>query len=240
MAAFSAAIDLGYQYLETDVRLTADGVLMAFHDPTLDPTTDGAGAIRDLPYSRVRAARIAGTEPIPLLEDILGSWPKVRINIDAKADETVGPLAAAIRRTAAVDRVCVASFSDTRLARIRRILGPRLCTALGPRELAVLRAVSLLGAAPRHAFEPLRPAAGCAQVPTAVKGLPVVDHRFLRAAHARGWQVHVWTINDTARMRRLLELGVDGIITDATRQLRDVLAGRGQWAARTEGRRSGG
>src|SRR3954452_7551360 len=81
MAAFAAAVALGYRYVETDVHATADGVLLAFHDHTLDRVTDMTGTIADLPYETVRRARI-GTEPIPLLEDVLGTWPQLRIHID--------------------------------------------------------------------------------------------------------------------------------------------------------------
>src|SRR5436190_14890149 len=92
LPAFQRAVDLGYRYLETDVHATADGVLVAFHDRTLDRVTDRGGAIARLPYHQVRAARIAGVEPIPLLEDILGSWPHARVNIDIKDEPALAPL----------------------------------------------------------------------------------------------------------------------------------------------------
>ncbi len=224
MRAFEHAVGLGYRYLETDVQATADGVPVVFHDHALDRVTDRTGDISQLPWSEVQKARVAGTEPIPLLEDLLGAWPEMRVNIEPKRDESVGPLVDVIRRTAAIDRVCLGAFSDRRLARLRAELGPRLCTSLGPRGLFRLRLASF-GAAAGHL-----PAA-CAQVPTRYRGVRVIDPCFVRAAHRRGIAVHVWTIDDADEMHRLLDLGVDGLMTDRPTVLRRVLEERGEWVA---------
>jgi glycerophosphoryl diester phosphodiesterase len=230
LPAFAAAVALGYRYLETDVHVTSDGKLVAFHDPSLDRVTDQHGRIADLPWSQVSRARVAppvGTAatdaPIPLLEDLLGTWPDVRVNIDPKHDSAVGPLVDVIRRTDAWDRVCVGAFSDRRLARFRRLTANRVCTGLGPAGIARLRLASLH--APVGSF-----AAGCAQVPTHAGGRTLVDARFVAAAHARRMQVHVWTIDDSIEMQRLLDLGVDGIMTDRPAVLKELLVARGQWA----------
>ena len=225
MPAFEAAVALGYRYLETDVHVTADGVLLAFHDDHLDRVTDRAGAISDLPWSEVREARVDGREPIPLLEDVLGNWPAVRVNIDPKHDSCVEALIDVLQRTNSIDRVCIGSFSDRRIATLRGRLGTRLCTSLGPRGMARLRASSFH--LPLGMF-----AAGCAQVPTTVKGRTLVDERLVEAAHRHGLQVHVWTIDDPVEMQRLLDLGVDGLMTDRPAALRDVLIDRGEWVSR--------
>jgi glycerophosphoryl diester phosphodiesterase len=222
MSAFEAAIDMGYRYIETDVHATADGVLVAVHDDTLDRVTDRSGVIGDLPWSEVRKARVQGSEPVPLLEDLLGLWPDVRVNIDPKHDAAVEPLVEAIRRTNAVDRVCIGAFSDRRLARIRAQLGPRLCTSMGPRQVARLLAVA-------RGLPGGRFTSACIQVPVRRGPVPVVTERFLEAAHARGLPVHVWTINDPDEMRQLLDLGVDGIMTDAPDVLKQVLDERSIW-----------
>ncbi len=222
MAAFGAAVALGYRFVETDVHATADGVLVAFHDDSLDRVTDRSGRIADLPWSVVRQAQLAGGEGVPLLEDLLGAWPELRVNIDPKADASVEPLAAVLERTGSVDRVCVGSFSDRRLARLRRRLGPRLCTSMGPLATVGLRVASLgvpVGRLP----------AACAQVPVRRGPVPVVDRRFVAAAHRRGLQVHVWTVDDRTEMERLLDLGVDGLMTDRPVLLKDVLTARGAW-----------
>jgi len=225
MPAFEAAVALGYRYLETDVHLTADGVLCAFHDDRLDRVTDRTGAIADLPWSEVREARVDGREPIPLLEDLLGTWPDVRVNIDPKHDSAVDALAEVLTRTASVERVCIGAFSDRRLARLQALLGPRLCTSLGPAAIARLRVASV---GPGRSRMP----GACVQVPPSYRGAPIVDARFLRAAHRRELPVHVWTIDDPTEMRRLLDLGVDGIMTDRPAVLKDVLVERGQWFPR--------
>ncbi|QEV16971.1 glycerophosphodiester phosphodiesterase [Streptomyces alboniger] len=222
-AAFRRAVGLGYRYIETDVHATADGRLVAFHDATLDRVTDAAGRIADLPWSEVRHARVAGSEPVPLFEELLETFPEVRWNVDVKAESALLPLLDLIRRTGSWDRICVGSFSEARVARAQRIAGPRLATSLGTRGVAALRLWSYgVPAAPR-------PSAVCAQVPETHGGIRVVDHRFVRAAHARGLQVHVWTVNDAERMAALLDLGVDGVVSDHIETLREVLTDRGSW-----------
>jgi glycerophosphoryl diester phosphodiesterase len=223
MPAFEGAVALGYRYLETDVHLTSDGVLCAFHDDRLDRVTDRVGTIAELPWSEVSQARVDGREPIPLLEDLLGTWPEVRVNIDPKHDDAVDALAAVLRRTHAVERVCIGAFSDRRLGRLRALLGPRLCTSLGPAGVARLRAASF--GAPSG-----RLPAQCVQVPPSTRGVALVDRRFVDAAHRRDLKVHVWTIDDPAEMARLLDLGVDGIMTDRPAVLKQVLVERDQWA----------
>ena len=109
--AFEHAVGLGYSYLETDVQATLDGVLIAFHDRTLARVTGRPGRIARMNHRDVATALIDGTEPIPLLEDLLGAWPDVRFNVDLKDAPAIGPLAAVLRRTGAWDRVCVTSFS---------------------------------------------------------------------------------------------------------------------------------
>ena len=222
MRAFAAAVGLGYRYVETDVHATADGVLVAFHDAALDRVTDAAGAIGVQTWEQVRRARVAG-EPIPLLEDLLGAWPQLHVNVDPKADAAIAPLVDVLSRTAAFDRVCVGAFSDARLARFRRLTGGRVCTALGPNEVRRLRIASW-AALPAGRF-----AGACAQVPVRRGRVRLVDRRFVRGAHRAGLQVHVWTVNTRAAMESLLDLGVDGIMTDYPALLKDVLLARGLW-----------
>jgi glycerophosphoryl diester phosphodiesterase len=222
MAAFEHAVSLGYRYLETDVHATADGVLVAFHDDDLDRVTDRGGRIGDLPWAEVERARVAGSHAIPLLEDLLGTWPDARVNIDPKHDAGVGPLVEVLRRTNAVARVCIGAFSDRRLARVRRQLGPDLCTSLGPGGIARLKMAG-------RRLPTGRLPAACAQVPVRTRGVTVLDARLVAEAHRRGLQVHVWTIDDPQEMTRLLDLGVDGIMTDRPAVLKQVLQERGEW-----------
>ncbi len=225
MAAFSRAVELGYRYLETDVHATADGELLAFHDASLDRVTDRAGRVTGLPWSEVSRARIGGVEPIPRLADLLGAWPDVRLNIDVKERSAIGPLVRELARTGAVDRVCVASFSGRRLAAVRAAVGPRLCTSMATGAVVRLRVAALHPLTYRLA--PGR--VPCAQVPNRVGPLRVVTAGLVAAAHAHGQRVHVWTVDDRAEMHRLLDLGVDGLMTDQLVTLRDVLRSRGHW-----------
>ncbi|MCU1541388.1 MAG: glycerophosphodiester phosphodiesterase, partial [Arthrobacter sp.] len=122
MAAFGAAVDLGFRHLETDVHTTADGVLLLFHDEALDRVTDGRGRISELPSATVARARIGGAEPIPLLEELIAKYPDVRLNLDVKDWNSVATLAAAIERHSLHDRVLVASFSDRRRRAVQKQL----------------------------------------------------------------------------------------------------------------------
>ena len=228
MPAFQACVDLGYRYIETDVRVTADGVLVAFHDPTLERVTDRVGRIEHQPWSEVARVRIGGREPILRLEDLLGAWPDVRFNLDIKAAGVLAPLVRMVRRLDCADRICLGSFSDARIAAARRLFGPAVCTSLGPRGVAALRLSSY---SPRAAGL-VRIQAGCAQVPLQLGGRALVDERFIAAAHARGLQVHVWTVDDPDDCTAMLDLGVDGVMTDRPTMLRELLEKRGQWAPR--------
>ncbi len=218
MPAFQYAIDHGYRYVETDVQVTHDGVLVAFHDNDLSRTCGRDARISELPWSEVRTALVDGKAPIPLLEDMLGSWPELRVNIDCKSDAAIDALVAALQRCDALGRVSVGAFSDRRVKRLREKLGPQLCSALGPFETAYLR----FG-------RPQRAAANAAQIPVRQGPLKVLTSGLINRAHRLGIKVHVWTIDDANEMNRLLDLGVDGIMTDRPLVLRQVFEARGLW-----------
>ena len=224
MLAFESAVALGFRYVETDVHATADGHLIAFHDGTLDRVTDAVGRIAEQTYERIRGARVAGREQLPLLHDVLSSWPGLRLNIDAKSGGSVAPLARVIADHRAWDRVCVASFSPVRLRRLRAALGPRSASSYSVLGVAALRLL------PHSVQRPTVARVGhAAQVPIRRGPLEIVTADFVARAHELGKQVHVWTVDAPSEMHRLLDLGVDGIITDRTDLLRDVLVARGTW-----------
>ena len=236
--AFAHAVKLGYAYLETDARATSDGKLMAFHDRNLERLTGAEGPINLKRYREVAALRVAGAEPIPLIEDLLGAWPDVRFNIDLKDEAGIPLLPEVLRRTGAWDRVCVTSFSGARLRIARKLLDRPVCMATSPAAVAAVRC-SIGPAWTRGRPQPGPPTqllarrlsraeARCAQVPGRVATEP-----FIRRAHALGLDVHVWTINDRAGMTRFLDLGADGIMTDDVEALREVLIERRQWYPRT-------
>ncbi len=218
MPAFAGAVAMGFRYLETDVQATADGVLVAFHDDDLLRTCGRAGHISKLPWREVSSAQVDGREPIPLMADLLEAFPDARFNIDCKTDAAMGPLIEVLRGHDALDRICIGSFSHRRLVKLRRELGSRLCSSMSPIEVASWRA----GRVPRHV--------PVAQVPVRIgTRVRVVTRWTVDLAHRHDTQVHVWTIDDAEEMLRLLELGVDCIMTDRPSVLKQVLQQRGEW-----------
>lgn len=224
MPAFQHAIDSGYRYLETDVHATKDGVLLAFHDNDLQRTCGVPGRISDLNYDQVRQARVAGREPIPLMAELFSTWPEARFNIDCKADGALQPLIDLLTATSSLQRVCVGSFSDNRLRQIRSHFGAALCSSLGPKEVARLRLRRWLRSRPQF------PGVQAAQLPLKQGPLTITDRALVEAAHDIGLQVHVWTIDEPSEMEHLLDIGVDGIMTDRLAVLRGVLESRGLWS----------
>ena len=223
MPAFARAIELGYTYLETDVHSTRDGVLLAFHDDDLLRTCGVTGKISELDYSEVRKAKVNGLEHIPLLQDIFDAWPHARINIDCKSDAALAPLIDALRAPNVLDKVCVGSFSDKRLSVLRETFGPSLCSSLGPKQVALLRVRSWIGVV--KPFE----GALAAQIPLKQGPITLTDKRLVDDAHSAGLQVHVWTIDEPDEMEHLLDLGVDGIMTDKPLVLKQILQNKGFW-----------
>jgi glycerophosphoryl diester phosphodiesterase len=225
MAAFESAVALGVRYLETDTHLTKDGILVAFHDDRLDRVAGHPGRIADLTWPELRAIELPGGHRVPRLDDLFAAWPHVRFNVDPKSDAAADHLPEVVRRVGlGLDRLCVGAFSDARLDALRRALGPELCTSMGPRQVARLRLRSW--GVPAGRFP-----ARCAQVPVRQGPLPVADGAFVRAAHRLGLHVHVWTVNEPDEMRRLVRLGVDGLVTDRPRQLRALLEEDGMWSS---------
>jgi glycerophosphoryl diester phosphodiesterase len=227
LAAFSAATQLGFTHLETDVHVSADGVLIAFHDDQLDRVTNEQGKISELSWAQISEARIDGSDPIPTLAELLEEFPSAFFNIDAKSDSAVEPLAQTLLQHEAVSRACVAAFSHRRLLRLRELLGPKQCTAASPKEVAMVMAAARLRSSP-----PTSPVDyHCVQVPVKQNGIALITKGFVRTVHERDCQVHAWTINEPEEMHQLLDLGVDGIITDHPSRLRAVLLERDQWTS---------
>lgn len=225
MAAFRHAAELGFDYLETDVHVTADGVLLAFHDQVLDRVSDREGAIVDLTHAEVGRALVGGQERVPTLLELLEAFPTARFNIDLKSDGAVAALAALVAERGLWDRVLVGSFSPRRLRRFRRLAGRRVPTSAHPGEVLLFRLLP----SGRLADLLTRGRIAALQVPHRRGRWTVVTPGLVRRAHAAGLHVHVWTIDDPEEMRQLLDRGVDGLISDRTDILRSVLTERGQW-----------
>ena len=251
MAAFDHAVSVGFRYLETDARLTADGVLVALHDDRLDRVSDGRGLVGELSAAEVTSARLLGPdgrpsqERVPLLEEVLTAWPQARWNLDAKDAATVEPLGDLLERLEMLERCCVGAFSDQRLGRLRQRFGPALCTVLGPREVARVRAYGF-GVPLVKLARLVAPLGLVAQVPLSYElavptprwlprqprvSVPIVDRFFLTACRRFGIPVHVWTVNEPAQMVALLDRGVAGFMTDRPTAAAELLTSRRQWPA---------
>lgn len=205
--AFSAAVAAGCGHLETDARSTSDGVAVAFHDATLERLTGERRLVRSLRWRDLATVRVGGGCVVPRLDDVLAAFPGVRFPIDVKDSLAVAATARAVQGADAVDRVCIGSFSERRLRATVALLGPRVCFSLGPRGVAsVLRTV--------HLGQPLRRVAPCAQLPIRLGPVAVCTPSVVSACRRAGMPVYAWTVNDPSDMRALLEMGVDGVVTD--------------------------
>lgn len=239
LTSFRGAVALGFRYIETDLHLTRDGHVVCFHDPTLERTTNGRGLVRELTLAELKALdaghrftldgrtfpfRGAPGCEVPTLGEALALHPELRLNVEIKQRTPAmeGALWRELERLDALDRVLVAAAHDPLVHRFRRLRARRLPTSPGVR--GVLRfwlgVRTGLGRFDRYPFDAL-------QVPASEAGLTLVDRAFVDAAHAHGLHVHVWTIDEPAEMHRLLDLGVDGVMTDRPDLLRDVWRARG-------------
>jgi glycerophosphoryl diester phosphodiesterase len=227
MVAFEGAHALGVDALELDVHLSADGEVVVIHDATVDRTSDGRGAVAELTLAELRALdfgfrwRPAGGAPtefpyrgqgltIPTLQEVLEAFPETAVNIELKPEDTrlVAITCDLIRKLGRERTVLVASFSDRNLRDFRSRC-PEVATSAATREAATFAILDLFRLG--HLYTP---SAEALQVPVRQAGIEIVTERSLRTARDRRMRVEVWTINDEAEMRRLFELGVDGVITD--------------------------
>lgn len=232
LQAFKDAAELGYAYVETDVHTTVDGVVMLFHDETVDRVTDGSGAIKDHTYAQLRQLRIGGREPIPTLDELLTALPDVCVNIDIKDASSILALKQVLDRHDAYDRVCISSFSDKRVMAFEALLpGSRITTSAGKLRVGAFVVLGRLGLT--WPLKWILRGVDALQVPVHYGRIPVVTPAAVARAHRLGVQVHVWTINDASAMNELLDLGVDGVMTDRADLLADIMAQRGIWPQRT-------
>lgn len=222
LPAFARAVAMGFTHAELDVHLTRDGAVVIHHDPTLVRMFDDPRAIADLTLAEVQALRSAGGAPVPLLSDLLEELPSLFTTIELKSDSVAVPLAQILSRMGAVARVCIGSFNPARTQAARRALGGDVLWSPAHAQVARLWAAGFGLPLAMDDF-------AVVQVPVAWRGIPLVTRRFVSTAHARGIAVQVWTVDDVAQMTTLLDMGVDGLMTDHPTRLRDVLRARGRW-----------
>ena len=225
LAAFTLATSLGFRYLETDVRVTRDGELVCFHDATVDRVTDGHGRVNRRTLRDLRPLLVGGREAIPTLREALKACPDSYFTVDLKDEAAIEPLGRLLHDAPFAARVCVAGAWDSWLRRLRQLV-PGVQTALGWRSLIALIGTSRSGIAPprRIATAPF------AHVPVRLVSRPIFVERLVTHAHGIGIRLIVWTVDEPAVMHHLLDVGVDGIITDRPDVLREVLIARGTWS----------
>lgn len=233
--SFTGAYEMGYRHFETDLHLTRDQVLVCFHDPTVERTTNGSGRVEDHTLAELQALdagyrhgsrdgfsfRDSGSQ-VPTLEWLLTAFPDVSVVVDLKSDGLARPLADLVDRLDAGDRLIVGSFHDHRLLEFQELTRRKVPVSTGPALARLWVLASRVGRSGGGE-------AAALQLPTHMRGVRVVDEKLVGAAHAAGLQVHVWTVNEENEMNRLLDIGVDGLITDRPDRLKDVLTVRGEW-----------
>lgn len=224
LAAFEAAASLGLRHVETDCHVSADGVVVLVHDPDLTRTTGTARRVGEMSWAEIARVRGPDGHPVPRLDDVLSALPDTVLNIDCKDPRAAMPLAAAVRAAGAEDRVLVAAF-DGRVSLAVQVAAPGVARSLGMRATgAATLAARLSSLSPTASRSLVRAVAGDAdalQVPETYGRVRVVTDRLLQVVHDIGLQVHVWTVDDPRDMHRLLDHGVDGLISDRA----DVLVG---------------
>lgn len=228
LAAFASAVAMGYRHLETDLHATRDGVLVVAHDPTLERIAGDGRAIADLTAADVAAVRVGGEEPVPTFEELVDAFPDALLTVDLKSDGAVAPMMRMLdTRPELLDRICLGSFSPSRVASMRDRFSSRLMTAATPRE--ILRLMLAI----RLKRRPPRIEAGCVAIPErypeSSRGLAIADTRLIGALVESGLAVHVWTVNDPVRMRALVASGASGIVSDELALLRDALVEVERW-----------
>lgn len=233
-AAVAHTAELGLEWMETDLRATADGVVVLAHDASLARTVGDERTIGQMTWAELSQVDAGDGKPPARLEEVLDRYPGLCLNTDLKDATVIEPAARIVEAAGALERVRFASFSGRRLARLRELL-PQARTSLAMGDVAALVALSAAGMGHASARLVRRLAQGAdgvpgrrpdaVQVPERQYGVPVVTPRLIAAAHAGGLEVHVWTVNRPAAMRRLAAMGVDGVITDVPRLAQQVLAG---------------
>ena len=222
-AAFQIAYDLGFNIIETDVRSSRDGILYCFHDRSLKRMTGSKGNIENLPSCYIDELRINGKHSIPKLENLYEAFPKAYFNIDAKSGECVKPLIDLVRRTQTSRRTCFGSFDQTRLDQIKSsLINEKFAISMGTSATLKLFTGYLTGKSRTIK-------ADCVQLPLSRYGIKLINKNTLKYFKSQGLKIHVWTINKATEFQRLIDLGVDGIMTDNCELLKSVLTENNLW-----------
>ena len=211
LESFDYSQSLGCEFIETDVQVSSDGIPYIFHDDDLKRVLNKSIRFDSLSSNEIDELNIFNTHKIPKLSEALLKFPNLCFQIDFKTDEVVMPALDVIKNMNAFDRVCIASFNSKRLQNVRSLY-PDLCISMGPNEVFKTLAASL------NLYKGEIPG-DCLQIPMSYYGIKIVSKRFVDFVHSRGLKIMIWTINDIKTFKYLINLEVDGIITDKPKLL---------------------
>ena len=214
--SFKYSIELGSSYIETDVQLSSNGIPYIFHDDDLKRLFGKNIIFNSLHSDEIDELILFDKYKIPTLESTLQKFPDALFQIDVKTDEVVLPTMEVIKKTNSTDKVCIASFSSKRLKQVHKLY-PEICLSMGPYEVMKLLLASF-------GLYRRKVPGNCLQIPIYQYGIKLVTKRFINYIHSIGLKIHVWTINDEDTMQKLIDLGVDGIITDRPKALKELLS----------------
>lgn len=217
LASFAYAQSIGCKYIETDVQVSLDGIPYIFHDESLLRITGINSIFSSITSSEIDKIRIFNDHPIPKLDAALKEFPELFFQIDLKTDLVAIPALEVIKKNNAEKRVCIASFNSNRLKQVKENY-PEMCLSMGPKEVAKLLLASF------GLFKGEIPG-DCLQVPIYSHGIKVVTKRFIKFVHSKNLKIMVWTINDKKTLKKLINMHVDGIITDTPKLLTELING---------------
>lgn len=220
LEAFQYSSDLGFVFMETDVQATKDGQIVIFHDSSLKRMAGINKSINELTLQEVRQIELLNGGKIPLLSETLENFPVLRFNIDIKTETAVEETINIIKRMNCLNRTCLASFSSRRLKKIRDLAGPNACTSSGQMEIFKMMCKSI-------GIRFKESVGDCAQIPLKQFGFPVLTRAFMNVAHEENKLVHIWTIDKKQEMFDLIDMGVDGLMTDKPTVLKEAMIERG-------------
>jgi glycerophosphoryl diester phosphodiesterase len=223
LLAFAYAVSAEAGYIETDVHASHDGVAIIAHDADLKRVAGRPVRVGQLTTAELRRVDLGQGQSFSTLAEALDAFPETRFNIDIKAKDAVEPTVRAILAAGASNRVLVSSFDEGRRAAALRHL-PGVVSSASARRFATALVAGKVGLSPavRGSLRGLV----AVQVPERALGMRVTTRRMIDRLHAAGVEIHVWTVNDPQRMNELLDLGIDGIVTDRIDLAVEVVASR--------------
>ena len=210
LEAFKSAETLGYKYIETDLRETKDGKIITFHDANIKRITGSNITINRSSLSDIRMRRLPKNETIPTIDEVLEELPDSYFNMDLKVSNMEEKVLKKIKSHNALDRICLGSFNSKTIKKIN-VLEPKIITSMGLAQVV------------KYKFFNIKSNSKLIQIPVSWNGIKVITKGFIEKLHNDNLKVHVWTINKENEMQRLIDMGVDGIMTDNAIGLMNVM-----------------